>query len=152
MAKTIDFFDGAQSETTPTIGSISATNLASYPDDNAYVIDNGGSAGAGDAYYNTTLDVIRYYDAGSFVWRSIETGIDSTVEYRTLTSGEALVKQLNLLEEPIDVTKVRLYVAGAPNQVYGTDFTVSGVVLSWAGLGLDGMLDVGEKIFIEYEV
>lgn len=152
MAKTIDFFDGALSETTPTIGSISATNLASYPDDAAYVLDNGGSAGAGDAYYNTTINAIRFYDAGSFIWRTIETGIDSKVEYRTLTSGEALVKQLNLLETPLDETKVRLYVAGAPNQVYGTDFIVTGVVLSWDTLALDGVLSAGDQIFIEYEV
>jgi hypothetical protein len=83
------------------------------------------------------------------------TGGSSTplaIEYRTVTAGENTAKQLTLGATPLDPTKVILAIAGAPTQVYGTDFTVSGTTLSWNGTALDGILSTGDQLLIEYNV
>lgn len=191
MAKIIDFFDGSQSASAPTISNVSATDLAQYANDAAYEADNTGSPTAGNIYYNTTLDLIRFYDDGALTWRSIDvvaagvssvnaiTGavvlvagtnitltpvgqnitIDSTatgsaleIEYRTISAGENTAKQLTLAATPGTPTEVMLAIAGAPTQVYGLDFTVSGSVLSWSGTALDGILSTGDQVLITYNL
>jgi hypothetical protein len=191
VAKIIDFFDGSQSASAPTISNVSATDLAQYANDAAYEADNTGSPTAGNIYYNTTLDLIRFYDDGALTWRSIDvvaagvssvnaiTGavvlvagtnitltpvgqnitIDSTatgsaleIEYRTISAGENTAKQLTLAATPGTPTEVMLAIAGAPTQVYGLDFTVSGSVLSWSGTALDGILSTGDQVLITYNL
>lgn len=71
MAREVDFFDGAQSGTVPTIGNIIASNLISYPDDATYEATESGAPVGGNVYYNTTLDVIRYYDDGATQWKTL---------------------------------------------------------------------------------
>lgn len=78
------------------------------------------------------------------------TGSSSTVETRTLSVGEAAAKQLTLSATPTSPTSTLLLPAGGPNQFYGDDFTVSGAVLTWSGLGLDGILAAGDKLTIIY--
>lgn len=79
-------------------------------------------------------------------------GVEPQVEYRTITSGEESSKSLTLASTPSDPTTVILDVAGGPAQVYGDDFTVSGDVLSWSGLGLDGLLEENDQLRIVYFV
>lgn len=69
MAKKVEFFDGAQSSTTPVIGDVDASNVASYVNDAAYEAANVGSPIAGNIYYNTTLNMVRYYNGSA--WQSI---------------------------------------------------------------------------------
>lgn len=77
--KKINFFDGAESSTTPVIGNISATHIAAYANDAAYEAANGVGI-AGSIYYNTTLNVKRYYDADAVAWKSdLEAQLDATV-------------------------------------------------------------------------
>jgi hypothetical protein len=67
MARIVDFFDGAQSETTPTIGNIVASALVKYPDDATYEANEQGSPATGNLYYNETLNVIRYYNGTEWI-------------------------------------------------------------------------------------
>jgi hypothetical protein len=72
------------------------------------------------------------------------------VEYRTITSGEATAKQLTLAVEPLTADEVMLDVKGGAIQFLGDDFTVTGDILDWDGLGLDGILVAGDKLRIAY--
>jgi hypothetical protein len=71
MAKIIDFFDGAESSTEPVVGDIEASNLTRHASDAAYEAVNTGSPIGKNIYYNTTLDVIRYYDDAAAAWQSL---------------------------------------------------------------------------------
>lgn len=73
-----------------------------------------------------------------------------TVELHTVTLGEATAKQLTLSATPTTANFTVLEIAGAPSQFYGDDFVVTGDTLSWAGLGLDGILDTGDRLTIIY--
>lgn len=88
MARQIDFFDGAQSSTTPTIGNISASDLVSYPDDATYEATEQGAPAEGNIYYNTTLDKIRYYANGA--WHSmVDEDQSATITNKTLDGTDA---------------------------------------------------------------
>lgn len=75
-----------------------------------------------------------------------------TFEYRTISAGEESAKQLTLGATPATANKTILDVRGAGAQFYTDDYTVSGAVLSWSGLGLDGVLTAGDKVRITYYV
>ena len=53
-----------------------------------------------------------------------------------------------LSREPFLPGSVTLDIAGGIPQLYGFDFVVSGNVLSWNGLGLDNLLEVGDTLII----
>ena len=72
MARIVDFFDGAQSETTPTIGNIIASGLITYPDDATYEATEQGAPAQGNIYFNTTDNVMKVYDLGNTTWRQIQ--------------------------------------------------------------------------------
>ena len=69
MARIVDFADGAQSETTPTIGNIEASSLIRYPDDATYEATELNAPETGDLYYNTTDNTIRYYNGS--IWQEL---------------------------------------------------------------------------------
>lgn len=71
-------------------------------------------------------------------------------EVRTLTPEEATAKSVTLAAAPAAPTLTILEVVGAPPQLFGVDFSVTDNVLSWAGLGLDGLLEHGDKIRVLY--
>lgn len=71
------------------------------------------------------------------------------VEYRTLSGGEAAAESLTLTATPVSASKVMVDVIGGTAQEYSVDFTVSGTTLSWAGLGLAGLV-AGDKLRINY--
>jgi len=79
----ISFVDGASSETVPTIGNLVASNLVQYANDAAFEAGEQGSPTTGNLYYNTTDNVIRYYNGTS--WVSVNVAAD--VSYDNSTSG-----------------------------------------------------------------
>lgn len=78
-------------------------------------------------------------------------GAGFTVETRTVTLGEETAKELTLTSTPATPGSTILLIQGAPAQYYGDDYTVAAAVLSWLGLGLDGVLISGDKITILYK-
>ena len=207
-------------------------SLQTYVDDAAFETAKGSSGSAGDIYYNTTSDRIRYYDAADLQWedlgglvgmaREVPTGAingintsftlsivplsddhvsiyvdgrmlnDSevtisgqnitlieapvvgqdvfawyinegvvaavtpppgtrNVEYLTLTAPQIAAKQVTLGNTPATSAKTILDLIGGSSQHYGIDFTVSINVLSWNGLGLDGLLTVGDVLRVIYD-
>lgn len=67
MARTINFFDGAESGTTPNIGNIVASSLVAYANDAAFEAAEQGSPTAGNIYLNTTSGLVRYYTGSAWV-------------------------------------------------------------------------------------
>jgi hypothetical protein len=98
--------------------------------------------------------IIDFFDGSQSSTTPVITGGGSgspvEIEVRTITIGESAAKQLTLGAAPGNPGEVLLNIAGAPTQIYGTDYTVSGLVLSWTGLALDGILSTGDKITIIY--
>ena len=68
----------------------------------------------------------------------------------TLNSSQIIAKSVTLPATPIAPTNTRLVVIGGPEQSYNVDFTVSGSSLSWASLGLDGILAISDQLIITY--
>jgi len=74
------------------------------------------------------------------------------VEYRTLVLADITGQGITLSLPPATASKTELYVIEGQPAEYGVtgDFTVAGTALSWAGLGLDGILAVGDKLKVVY--
>lgn len=72
-------------------------------------------------------------------------------EYRTLTGLEGSNRSLVLSFSITVPTSLSLFPKTGIRQVYGDDFTVSGNTVVWTGLGLDGVLTSGDKVFLSYK-
>lgn len=73
--RVIEFSDGFTSGSAPTQGSIQQNSLASYATDAAFVSAKGSAAAEGDAYYNTTYDLVRVYQNSA--WRFLAGQVPS---------------------------------------------------------------------------
>src|ERR1035437_5495600 len=83
--------------------------------------------------------------------RSGGGGSTFQIKYHTITSGEATAKAITLSPPPADPTQVSFDVQGCGSpQFVGDDFNVSGSTLTWALLGLDGLMPVGTKVKLMY--
>jgi hypothetical protein len=102
-------------------------------------------------YDNTTsgLGADNVQDAIDEVVAAVSTPV---VEYRTITLAEETAKQLVLANTPLDSNEVIFAVQGGGTQIRASDFSVSGAILSWAGLGLDGILAEDDNILITYNL
>lgn len=94
-------------------------------------------------------DIYVYYMINGVATPVTPSGATNVV-YRTLTSGEAAAESLTLLTTPLSASKVKVDIVGGGAQQYAVDFTVSGAVLSWVGLGLSGVLSTGDTLRIDY--
>jgi hypothetical protein len=130
-------------------GTASNTNRITVPSD-TYANLLTLTRKAGTIVYGTDTQVFYYDNGTSLVAPS--GGGEPEVELRTITGGEETAKQLTLASTPATANKTQLMVKSGPHQFYGDDFTVSGAVLSWNGLGLDGILLTGDKVTIMYWV
>lgn len=72
------------------------------------------------------------------------------IEYFTLSSGDIAAKQITLSNFPGTPALVSLDQIEGSAQQFGIDFTVSGNILSWNGLALQGTLVAGDKLRVHY--
>jgi hypothetical protein len=72
----------------------------------------------------------------------------------TLDAAQATQKYVILSAAPTEVTKTTLNVSGLGPQFYGLDYVVTaddgGKRLSWSGLGLNDLLEVGDYITVYF--
>jgi len=78
-------------------------------------------------------------------------------EVLTLTSTDITNKYVDLAAAPKQVQSTVVQPEGGPVQFYTDDYTIitDGSVikrLNWSGLGMDGILEVGDKLRVLYEV
>jgi hypothetical protein len=72
-----------------------------------------------------------------------------TISY-TVTSTDITYGFINLTGIPNSPSTVRVDVSGGCSQQNGVDFTVSGTILSWAGLGMATVISAGDVIIISF--
>jgi hypothetical protein len=88
------------------------------------VAKNGGIVKLNDTNYTETVVIIA-----------------ANLSTKTLTVSRAV-------QNP---SRTKIFPEGGPAQIYSTDFTVvSPNIITWGNLGLDGLLEVGDVLVIEY--
>lgn len=75
---------------------------------------------------------------------------EGETEIITITQENIDSKSVTLARAPLSPGFVTLEIIGGITQLYGIDYTVNSVTLSWDGLGLDGFLEVGDVLYINY--
>jgi len=142
MSRVVNFFDGAESETTPVIGNVIAARLVQYPDDATYDATEQGPTVEGSIYFNTTLNLIRYYNGADWI-----TLVDeSTIQILTNKSIDADDNTITNIDNDeiralaaIDTTKL------ADGSVDNTEFQYLNGVTSPIQDQLDDKQDLSEK-------
>lgn len=77
-------------------------------------------------------------------------GNETVVEYFTLTSQNILDKFVTLLNTPFPANQTMLDIISCGPQFYLDDFIVSGNQLTWENKPLQDVLDVGDKLRVQY--
>ena len=73
------------------------------------------------------------------------------VDVITIRPEHMANKRITLTKPPISWEKIRVAPEGGPNQIFYKDFIIQNDnELVWDGLGLDGLLEVGDTLVIEY--
>jgi hypothetical protein len=103
MARIVDFFDGAQSETTPTIGNIVASDLITYADDATYEANEQGSPAEGNLYFNTTSKLIRYYNGTAWI-NQVDTTSVQTLENKVIDGSSTGSNDVSTVSTKVEVT------------------------------------------------
>lgn len=67
-----------------------------------------------------------------------------TLDVTDISNGFVILSQLP------NANETKMSVKSAPYQFYGVDFTVNGNKIEWQGLGLDGLLQVGDNVTVTY--
>jgi len=94
----------------------------------------------------------------AYVDQEVSNANNRMVDLFTLDASAITAGYVDLSTAPDAVSRVTMTVKGGPGQHNGDDFQVidngSGAILrlSWSGLGLDGVLEAGDKITVTYDV
>lgn len=72
------------------------------------------------------------------------------VEYHTITLAELTAKQFTMTEAPTDASNTLVDILQGSSQQYSVDFNIAGDILNWNGLGMDGIVNVGDVIRLAY--
>lgn len=93
------------------------------------------------------------FPSGNTISPASATG--ATTQKFTLTPQNISNKYVLLASAPENATQTRLNIINGVEQNYGVDFEVTadndGKTLSWASLGLDGVLQAGDTLIITYK-
>jgi hypothetical protein len=108
-----------------------------------------GATGAIDIVAGSGITVGTVGDTITISSAGGGTGI--TVQLFTLTPTDIANGYVTLSSAPTSQMSTILLVTTAPNQFYGSDFIINdGDHLSWAGLGLDGILASGDTLTVSF--
>jgi hypothetical protein len=108
-----------------------------------------GATGAVDILAGSGITVTTVGDDITISSAGGGTGI--IVQLFTLTPLDIANGYVTLSSAPTSQMSTILLVTSGPNQFYGSDFIINdGDHLSWAGLGLDGILASGDTLTVSY--
>jgi len=112
---------------------------------------NGTITSEDDLSLDSSARCVVYIYIGNKLSTAGSVGKSFSVDEFTLTSTQINTsKSVTLSHTPATDDDVKLTVYGGISQDEGVDFSVTGTTLSWTGLGLDGILEVGDKIEVSY--
>jgi len=72
------------------------------------------------------------------------------VEYHTVTALEHTAKQFSMSETPSDNDQVLVDMLNGSTQQNAVDYNITGAIFDWNGLGLDGVINIGDIIRLAY--
>ncbi len=103
----------------------------------------------------TTAGYVTTDSSGHLSSVPIPAGGGSTVNTFTLSGTDISNKGVVLSSVPTTPADTILLVGGAPAQIYGVDFIINSSItanktLSWASLGLDGILASGDQLIVSF--
>lgn len=130
----LNFSDGFATGDNPQTGIIKATNLHALADNDAFIAVKGASASAGDIYFNTTSNKVRFYNGGEWL-EALEQDLDGnvTISNDLIVNGTTVtINTANLNVEDKNIT--------VNNN--GSDATADG-----AGLAVDRDGALGSLVF-----
>lgn len=93
MTRIIDFSDSFTSDNAPSGLTASADSFASFVDDAAFVTAKGGVATADDAYYNTTLNLVRVYNGSDWV-SQVDESTAQTITNKVIDADNNTISNL----------------------------------------------------------
>ena len=98
-------------------------------------------------WINLNTNSINIARTGGVI-RLNDTSFSETV---TITKANLITKTLTVSKSIQYPSKAKIFPQGGPAQIYSKDFTVlSPATIVWGGMGLDGLLDEGDELVIEY--
>ena len=112
----------------------------------------------GELAIDKSANQLYYWDVDTNNWVSL-VGASAGADYKpqnvlTITGTDISNKFILLASAPTEKQKTRLSVVGGIEQEYSIDFVVttdnSDRRLSWDGLGLESILEVGDRLIITY--
>lgn len=101
-------------------------------------------------------------ESGLIDANNLQSAIDKLAEfvgYSDMTKVDVITiqqehldnKKITLTKPPVSWEKIRVAPEGGPNQIFYKDFIIQNDSdLVWDGLGLDGLLDIGDVLVVEY--
>jgi len=92
---------------------------------------------------------VSYLTNGSPASPIISAGTNN-VFYTTISAQNITDKYCTLSSTPSEPTKVLADVVGGTTLEFGLDFSVSGDLFEWDGLVLDGLIEIGDIIRVQY--
>lgn len=87
---------------------------------------------------------------GGFPLGAGASGFGGEYELITLTQENIDNKSITISRAPLSENFISVEIIGGITQLYGVDYEVAGTTLSWDGLGLDGFVEVGDIIVVNY--
>jgi hypothetical protein len=125
-----------------TPGSITFPEVVNVPDN---------PPAAGKYFLYARSSTFKYMDSTGTEYTLASAGPSSLwiQEIITVTEQMLLDGQLTLSDVPLGT--VALTPVGGPAQIATIDYNVSGSIVTWTGMGLDGILESGDKLVFYYE-
>jgi len=98
-----------------------------------------------------SVDAGNIQDAIDKLAEFVGYGEMTKVDVVTIRAEHLSNKSVSLSKPPISWEKIRVFPEGGCNQYFYKDFIIENDnELTWAGLGLDGLLELGDRLVIEY--
>lgn len=104
----------------------------------------------GEIVYDTDQKVFYGGDSVTVGGFLIGQSAGSIVEFVTLTQEDIDDKQVTLSNTPLSPSTVMVTPEGGIPQINGVDYIITGNILSWDSLGLDGFLEVNEVLIVQH--
>lgn len=91
-----------------------------------------------------------YLEEGEILTVQIGQSIAYNIEYITLTTSDIANKKAKLMKKPSSAPSTVITPEGGLQQRYGIDYTIVDDWLIWDGYSLEGFLEEGEVITVQY--
>jgi len=121
---------------TPRESEVMADNVVVIPNDNPLIQKTNVQG-----FLDEVEDILSAGGSG---------GTGYKVEEFLLNGTDISNKFVTLSIQPCN-TNITVSVRNGPAQGYGQDFTISGINITWAGRGLEGVIEAGDELIIGYE-